>query len=233
MKKFAVLLVFTVLISICAPNMSGSSSAASSDGCAPIQIALTFDDGPGPYTGELLDFFGENGVKATFFLVGERLCYYNTSIARMISEGHEIGYHSYDHRDQRDLDSDTIISDYAATQEKLYEITGSYATVWRSPGGCYDQRVLDCVDLPHIYWTVDTLDWKFCNAEHVREQILEGAEDGNIILLHEIFPSTVDGVIQAVEELNETGRYEFLTVTELLSRNGTEPEPYENYCKAD
>ena len=63
----------------------------------PFRIALTFDDGPGPYTGRLLDGLAQYNAKATFFVLGYRIPGNEALLARMAAEGHEIGNHSYSH----------------------------------------------------------------------------------------------------------------------------------------
>jgi len=195
------------------------------------QVAITFDDGPGGYTPKLLDWLKENEVKASFFVVGQRLNSYKTALKRIVDEGHELGYHSYAHKQQTGMTTAKIISDFETTNQMAIDITGKGFTLWRTPGGGYNQRVLDAVPLPHIMWTVDTLDWKTRDKEAVYRSIIRSSDDGKIILLHDIHKTSVDGAIKAMEEMLE-GDYEFLTVTELLSRNGTPPQPSTSYKRA-
>ena len=110
----------------------------------------------------------------------------------------------------------------------MKELTGREFTVWRTPGGDYNSRVLSCVPVPHIMWSVDTLDWKNRNSYSVYSAIMNQARDGSIILMHDLYGTTVDGATQAMKEML-AGDYEFLTVTELLSRKGTAPKPSTNY----
>ncbi len=194
------------------------------------QIAITFDDGPGSHTKRLLDFLKQEEIRVTFFVVCNRLSGQKEMIRREVAEGHEIGYHSYDHNNQTNLSSSQIIKDYEKSSKLLKDIAGGEFTVWRTPGGNYNQRVLDCVKLPHILWSVDTLDWKYRDADRVYRQIKGGAKDGAIILLHDIHSTTVTGAIRALRELKAEG-YEFVTVTELLSRNGTAPKASTTYRK--
>ena len=195
------------------------------------QVAITFDDGPGGYTPKLLDFLKENEIKATFFVVGQRMDSYKSSLKRIVDEGHELGYHSYSHKQQTSLTTAKIISDFESCNQKAIDITGAGFTLWRTPGGGYNQRVLDAVPLPHIMWTVDTLDWKTRNTTAVYNSIIKSSDDGEIILLHDIHKTSVEGAIKAMKEM-QAGDYEFLTVTELLSRNGTPPQPSTSYKKA-
>lgn len=192
-------------------------------------IALTFDDGPSTHTARLLDYLEENtDVKVTFFMVGNRINSYKTSVKRVAEQGHEIGYHSYDHSTQTNLASSTITSHYQKSNKILKDLTGKSFTLWRTPGGSYNQRVLDCVPLPHIYWSVDTLDWKYRNATTVYNAIMNNAKDGAIVLLHDLHGTSVDGAIKAIAQLKKQG-YELVTVTELLSRDGTPPKAGKTY----
>lgn len=207
---------------------SGLSASCTVKVCDVIQVALTFDDGPSAHTGKLLDFLKENDIKVTFFVVGERLQHYAEELKREVNEGHEIGYHSYDHTIQTTISTDRVKKDYEKTAKILKELTGAEFTLWRSPGGGYNQRVLDAIPVPHIYWSVDTKDWQTKNADKVCSAILNKATDGSIILLHDLHRTTVEGSIMALREMIE-GDYEFLTVTEILSRDGTPPQPSTNY----
>lgn len=209
---------------------SGLSASCTVKVCDVKQVAITFDDGPSSYTGKLLDFLKENEIKATFFLVGERLTYYEDTLKREVEEGHEIGYHSYDHTQQTSLTSEKIIYDYERSNALLQKIAGASFTLWRTPGGGYSSRVLNCVPLPHILWSVDTLDWKTLNANSVYRSIINNSYDGAIILLHDLHRTSVEGAILAMQDML-AGDYEFLTVTELLSRDGTPPQNCQTYLE--
>ena len=196
--------------------------------CDVIQVAITFDDGPSVHTERLLDFLKENDIRVTFFLVGNRMNSFSEYVVREVEEGHEIGYHSYKHANQTKLSTEKIISDFEESDDILYELTGARFTLWRTPGGNYNDRVLSAVPLPHIYWSVDTLDWKTLSSDAVYQCLLRYSDDGDIVLMHDLHGSTVNGAIRALK-LMQDGDYEFLTVTELLSRNGTSPENSTNY----
>lgn len=210
---------------------SGLTATCSVKVCDVKQVAITFDDGPGPYTPQLLDWLKENEVTVSFFVVGQRLNSYKSYLKRIVDEGHELGYHSYAHKQQTGMTSAKITSDFELTNQTAIDITGQGFTLWRSPGGGYNQRVLDAIPLPHIMWTVDTRDWESRNADAVYNMIMRYTDDGEIVLLHDIHKTSVQGAIRAMEEMLE-GDYEFLTVTELLSRNGTPPQPSTSYKRA-
>ena len=194
------------------------------------QVALTFDDGPSAKTTKLLDYLREKDVKVTFFLVGNRINEFKNTVLQEVKDGHEIGYHSYSHKMQPQLSNAQIISDFEKSNALLKDLTGAEFTLWRTPGGDFNQRVLDCIDLPHIMWSVDTRDWEHRNTYKVYSSVI-GSSDGAIVLMHDLYGSTVDGAIEAIDEMLE-GDYEFMTVTELLSRNGSTPQPNTTYYRS-
>ena len=195
--------------------------------CDVKQVAITFDDGPSTYTAELLNFLREADIPATFFMVGNRLKSYSNTLSQMVADGHEIGYHSYAHTLQSYLSSDQIKADFKTSSDILRELTGAEFTVWRAPGGDISDRILGCIPLPHIGWSVDTYDWQTQNSDS-NYRYITGAKDGAIILLHDLYEASVSGAIRAMKDMN-AGDYEFVTVTELLSRGGTPPKNSVNY----
>lgn len=195
------------------------------------QVAFTFDDGPTTTNIPLLDFLKENGYKATFFLVCNRIPNFEEVVIREVADGHEIGYHSYSHINQKELTTDRIISDYEKSAKMLKDLTGAEFTLWRTPGGNYNQRVLDAVPLPHIIWSLDPRDWESRDEEKIYRAIMNQAKDGAIILLHDLYPTTIRAAIRAMTDL-AAADYEFLTVTELLSRDGTPPQNSTTYFSA-
>ena len=194
------------------------------------QVALTFDDGPSRHTARFLDYLETTDAKVTFFMVGNRMNSYKNTVKRMAQQGHELGYHSWDHYNQTKRSSSQITSEYKKANDILKKLTGKSFTVWRTPGGAFNKRVLQAVPLPHIFWTSSTADWQTRNEEKVYQSILKLAKDGSIILLHDLHGTTVDGAIRAMKKLEKEG-YEFVTVTELLSRDGTPPSPSVSYHK--
>ena len=198
--------------------------------CNVIQVAITFDDGPSKHTPKLLDYLKESGIKATFFIVCNRVNSFKGTTQRIVDEGHELGYHSWSHKNQKKLTTDQIKSDFKKSEKLVEDLTGATFTVWRAPGGSINDRVLGAIDLPHIMWSVDTLDWKYRDVDHVYNAILKNSDDGEIILLHDLHKTSVEGAIKAMKVM-QAGDYEFLTVTELLSRNGKAPSNNKNYSK--
>lgn len=198
-------------------------------------IALTFDDGPTGNeegrTERLLDGLKERGAHATFFLCGYRVKDYNSMMDRYLAEGHEVGNHTMNHT-RMDTDTDDGGLEEVVSNNKLIEgYTGEKPTVMRPVGGAYDDSVteaMDEADMPIILWNLDTLDWKYRDAESVKNNILEQAEDGAIVLSHDLYETTVEGVLAAIDELQAQG-YAFVTVSELAKLKGVTLEAGEVY----
>lgn len=210
---------------------SGLTATCSVKVCNVIQVAITFDDGPSKHTPKLLDYLKEADIKATFFVVGNRINSFKATTKRIVDEGHELAYHSYSHKNHKNMTTEKIQSDFEKSCDIVEELTGATFTLWRAPGGNINDRVLNAIDLPHIKWTVDTLDWKYRNVDHVYNTILKNTGDGEIILLHDLHKTSVEGAIKAMKVM-QAGDYEFLTVTELLSRDGEAPQPNKSYNKS-
>lgn len=196
-------------------------------------IALTFDDGPGPYTRRLLEGLAKRGVKATFFMLGQQAENYDVTAGLVRDAGHQIASHTYDHPQLSKKTDSQVRWQISHTADILNRITG-YGTHYlvRPPYGDYNSRVLSLLDNPAILWSVDPLDWKYRNADTVCTNIVNGAHDGAIVLAHDIHSTTVDGVLMAIDKLQAKG-YEFVTVNELFRRRGVSLEKGHTYssCK--
>ena len=201
------------------PETANPSSAV--DPSKPM-LALTFDDGPSAHTERLLDAFAAYGGKGTFYVVGNMLDGRPDTLRRMAAEGHEIGGHSWNHRQLTKLGTEELTDQLMSTRAKIYEITGTDATTMRPPyGSCNDQVKANAGELgiALINWSVDTLDWKYKNADTVYQAVMDGAKDGAIILSHDLHKTTVDAMEQAIPALIAEG-YQLVTVTELLTSDG-------------
>ena len=193
--------------------------------CDLIQVALTFDDGPsGKLTPQLVDLLEKYDVTATFFFVGEMMSYNRDIVKRIGANGHELGYHTWGHTYFYNMTTQQIKDDFNRFQTMLTELCGRGATVYRAPGGGITDHALKNINIPHIYWSVDTRDWETRNTTKVKNAILGGLKDGAIILLHDIHATTITGTTEALNYIFSNDLdVEFLTVTQLLSRNGTAP----------
>ena len=182
-------------------------------------VALTFDDGPSSFTNRLLDCLEKNKAKATFFMVGKEIEYFSDEVKRMKNLGCELGNHTYSHADLTGLSPEDISSEIGAVDNLLMELTGQGASVVRPPYGSVNSTVKSVVGTPMILWSIDTLDWESQDPQKIAEIVRSQAEDGSIILLHDIFSTSVDAAEIFIPEMIKEG-YQFVTVHELAEKNG-------------
>lgn len=182
-------------------------------------VAFTFDDGPGAYTDKLLDTLDKYHCQATFFVLGNRVNDYQDELKRAYDMGMEIGSHSYSHPNLKTLSKEKIIKEISKTNKAVKKINGEKPTLFRPPYGNYNKTVSKNVGVPMIFWTVDTLDWKYKKTKYVKKQLLKNIKDGDIVLMHDIHESTVNGFKKALPKLRKKG-YELVTVSELYKIKG-------------
>ena len=220
---------------------SGLSDAVDGDiPEADVYIALTFDDGPtgksdsypNGLTNYLLDGLKERGAKATFLMVGNRVSEVSDVLPRMVSEGHELGNHTMTHPmcHLTGLDEDGIRSQINDATEAIKAIAGQPSQVLRPVGGGVNDTVKAVakeLGYPIINWSVDTEDWKYRDAAHVKQVIVEQAGDGDVVLMHDLYPTSVQGALDAIDELQKRTdkTYAFVTVSQLAAIHGITLEP--------
>ena len=191
--------------------------------------ALTFDDGPHPeHTRTLLDGLKERGIKATFFLVGSQLAYAPELVERMAREGHQIGVHTLDHVPVEGLEHRQFLHQVEDLRRELYRLVGERELWLRPPYGQLDERTPSWSDGPVILWSVDPEDWRGEDADRVARHIIDHTRDGDIVLAHDIYPTTVEGVLRAADRLREQG-FAFVTVEQLLELRGIVPQSGQVY----
>ena len=178
-------------------------------------LALTFDDGPGQYTDQLLDCLEANNAHATFFMLGEHVSGYEDTIKRMAEIGCEIGSHSWDHPQLTYMDLGSVADQFQRTDNALIEACGQPATVARAPYGSWSQDIVDTVGKPFFMWSLDSLDWSYMDADLDYNEIMNGdLTDGSIILMHDIHEPSVQAAIRIIPELIAKG-YKLVTVSEM------------------
>ena len=179
-------------------------------------IALTFDDGPDrECTKQLLDGLKERGVHATFFLMGQNIQGNEELVKRMQEEGHLIGNHSYKHMQLTKAGTEKVCQAMEQTSDIIEDITGSRPQYLRPPYGDWNEELECRMDMTTVLWSVDSLDWKLRSRNRIVKRVLKETEDGDIILMHDIFPTSVAAALEIVDTLTARG-YTFVTVNELL-----------------
>ena len=197
----------------------------------PPLVALTFDDGPrSSTTGPLLDALALREVPATFFLVGNRIPGNEDLVRRMAAEGHQVGVHTYDHVELKGLSREDFNLQVGKTRSLITKLLGEGNYWLRPPYGLIDRQAERWSGGPIILWSVDPEDWKDGDVNRITAAIVEHVSDGDIILMHDLFPSSVEAALQVVDALLGKG-YCFVTVEQLMEQRGAAPETGVRYRK--
>ena len=197
----------------------------------PPLVALTFDDGPrSSTTGPLLDGLELREVPATFFLVGNRIPGNEDLVRRMAAEGHQIGIHTYDHVELKGLSRQDFDLQVGKTRALITRLAGDGSYWLRPPYGFLDRNAGSWCGGPVILWSVDPEDWKDDDVDRIVAAVVEHVSDGDIILLHDLFPSSGQAALSIVDTLLERG-FCFVTVEQLMEARGVTPEAGARYRK--
>lgn len=225
------ILLFLILFPAAVHAESPAGGNAASE--EPPMIAFTFDDGPNVVqTQRLLDGLAERGAKASFFIIGKNLDYTvgkpevvdanRALVERMVQEGHVVGNHSYSHCWFNQISKKQAALEISKTNELIKEVTGVEPLYMRPPGGAsFTSAWLREMSAPMItvcWGNYDTRDWQCRNVDKMVKMIVDNTHDGDIILLHDNYKTSVDTALRAMDILAEKG-FRFVTVDELLNRN--------------
>ncbi|MBP3319985.1 MAG: polysaccharide deacetylase family protein [Ruminiclostridium sp.] len=192
-------------------------------------VALTFDDGPWPKTTPaLLDGLAQRGVKATFFLIGSQVEAQKETVLRMDEEGHQIGIHTWDHVQLEGLTQTETQTQLDRCRDVLTGLLGPVDLMVRPPYGFVDENLKQWAGAPILCWDVDTLDWQDKNPDRIVQSVLEETRDGSIILMHDIFSTSVEAALRCVDALLAEG-FRFVTLEELFFLRGVTPEDGQVY----
>ncbi len=182
-------------------------------------IALTFDDGPIANTMDILDILDEYDVRVTFFCLGKLVEAHPEYTRKQYARGHEIANHSYDHNTLTKMDLEDAKKEIDDTDAAIMAAIGIPARLVRAPGGAVNTKVSQYIGKPFIDWTLDTHDWKYRDPEYVWTFIAQNAGNYDIVLMHDIRPTTMEAIKKAVPYLLEQG-FTLITVSELLELVG-------------
>ncbi len=193
-------------------------------------IAITFDDGPGPYTSRLIDILNDNKAKSTFFMLGKNLENYRNTVLKAHNSGMEIAYHSYAHQNFKRQELEEVVDDLNYSNEVLKSITGDIFHLIRPPYGSINDEIKDTLDNVFILWDIDTNDWQKKNkdVEYLTNYTLESVSDGDIILFHDIHQTSVDAIENLLPLLYVNG-YQVVTVSDLAKNAGKTLETHHIY----
>lgn len=193
-------------------------------------IALSFDDGPSIYTPKILDMLAQYGATATFFMVGYNIDRYPKTVQAVYDAGCEIGNHTIDHPNLKTLSEENIKKQINGNLKKITDIVGEGKHLIRPPYGNLNDTVKAVAGAPLIIWSDDTRDWESRNAQSVLAEVKKSARDGYIILMHDIYESSMNGAALVVPWLIEQG-YQVCSVSEMFAARGVKLEDGVRYSQ--
>lgn len=182
-------------------------------------VALTFDDGPGRYTEDIVNCLRKNNGKATFFVLGCNVDSYKSAVKAADELGCEIANHSYDHSNLTKLSEKEIREQIICTDNKVRNVTGKAPSLVRTPGGAVSDTVKKNVGKPIVLWSIDTLDWKTRDRDKTVKAVMDHVKDGDIVLMHDIHKPTKEAACILIPKLRQQG-YQLVTVSEMAKYRG-------------
>jgi peptidoglycan-N-acetylglucosamine deacetylase len=202
-------------------------------------IALTFDDGPGPYTPGVLDVLERLHVHATFFEIGEMLRYFSASTLRELRDGDVIGDHTETHPEMATLSAHDQREELFEQIARVELLGGPRPVLFRPPYGSFNtttMRELHAMHLLMVLWSVDTEDYQQPGVSVIVQRALAGAHPGAIILMHDAGGTrtqTIAALPIIIRDLR-AGGFRLVTVPELLRDDPPPPgQPLPSSLRGD
>jgi len=192
-------------------------------------IAITFDDSPNiGKTNKILSYLKDNHFHATFFIVGEKANYNEDLLISIKNSGNEIGSHTYYHQNLNKLEDKEIIEDFNNVNDIYRRLFNEDLKLLRPPYGLYKKSQLKLLNVSFIMWNLDTNDWKYRNSDYIVNYVIDNVKDGDIILFHDSYNSTVNAIEKLLPILYSKG-YQVMSVSELAKLKGYELESNKVY----
>lgn len=184
-------------------------------------VCLTFDDGPGyGSTERILNTLKQYNIKATFFVLGQKVAQNPGLLMRMIAEGHTIGSHSYDHPDLTTLSIESMKAQLNSTDQQIIAAGGYTTNYLRPPYGSYNDAIIQAIDKKIILWNVDSNDWRNKqNPQGTVNNVMSTLQPHSLILFHDIYDSSATALEQIIPQLLENG-YRFVSLEEYIQITG-------------
>jgi len=201
-------------------GLTGHITRADDLSCAVVKcVALTFDDGPGPFDARLLQILKDNDAKATFFEIGNKVAANPAGSKQIADAGMEIGNHTWEHPNMTTIPPEDIAGQFSKTNDAIAAATGRTPNLWRPAGGLSNEAVNQMAGrygLAEILWDVIPFDWiNDSNTGATRYMLMTYIKPGSVVLFHDTYSSTVDLVYQFMPVFKANG-YRVVTVSELL-----------------
>ncbi len=183
-------------------------------------IALTFDDGPGTYTPQILAALNQYGVKATFFEIGQNADAHPDYVKQILASGHILSDHTYTHPDLTKLSIDAQQDEISKAKQAIQNIAGTAITFFRPPYGAYNSdtdTIMPSLSLQKVLWNVDPRDWSGIPASSISQNVLANTKSGSVVLMHDGVANSVEtakALPTIIEGLRASG-FKFVTLKEL------------------
>ena len=185
-------------------------------------VAITFDDGPSSkYNRQFLDALAKNKAHGTFFMVGTMMQSCQKCVKDTYESGSEVASHTYNHINMTRKSIEDVNASIKKTDDLFYQITGDHIKYVRPPYGSYNKINLENVDYPLILWNLDTEDWRYKDVDHIVNYVMENVSDGSIILMHELYETSLEALEIILPKLYAEG-YQVVSVGELAELKGRE-----------
>jgi peptidoglycan/xylan/chitin deacetylase (PgdA/CDA1 family) len=162
-------------------SMSSTGSSA---------VALTFDDGPGGNTGQVLDLLKRYGIHATFCVIGEQVSAQASMIRRIVNEGHTLCNHTWTHDEKlRTRSTAQIVSELQRTNDAIHAIApNARIAYFRNPGGNFSPQTMSIaagMGMKSLFWNVDPRDWADPGTSAIINNVMNHTHSGSIVLMHD------------------------------------------------
>ncbi|GAA5177278.1 hypothetical protein GCM10023322_01630 [Rugosimonospora acidiphila] len=153
-------------------------------------VALTFDDGPGPDTGRVLDTLKQYGVHATFCVIGSQVSAQASMIKRIVREGHTLCNHTWSHDEKLSTRTPAqIVAELQRTDDAIHAIVpGARIQYFRNPGGEFSPQTVSIaagMGMRSLYWSVDPADWSRPGTQAIISNVIDHTRPGSIVLMHD------------------------------------------------
>jgi peptidoglycan-N-acetylglucosamine deacetylase len=188
-------------------------------------VALTFDDGPSPlFTEMILDILNQNHIKATFFLVGNKVAKDPELAAKIADDGHELGNHTYFHSRLNLVSNKTLINELKLTSDIIFEKTGQVVSLFRPPHGFLPRNKVKLIEnngYDVILYSVNADDFYhnrtgMNSPSQIASRVISRTMGADIILMHDDSAQTVVALPKIIKALKGRG-FNFVTVSKLIA----------------
>ena len=191
-------------------------------------IAFSYDDGPSEYDYKTVDILKKSHFKATFFVVGNRLEKYKDVLKYLNESNMEVGNHTFNHKVLNSLEDNEAFNEITSVNDEYKRLTNNSFDLFRPSYGISKNEIAKKANYPIILWSIDTLDWDNRNEKKTLGAIVKDPRDGDIVLMHSLYESSVKATEKAVKDLYKRG-FIVVSVSDLMNYRDIKIEPGKVY----